>query len=682
MKTTNDINSKPNIQQVKQNRDNIPSSIAESRQFFVMRGSAKADTPAGWNNQSNWRSLDAVPDNKYFGYVLPATMLGIDGDHIIVDGAMIPEAKAFFEDIEALGGTYTEVSVSGTGQHALADLGDYAGCFASISNDKEHVIPLTMSFDRFMQLSESEQKEAPKIELFFGTGGRYFFLTGNTEKAVEVSTDEISAGIFRYCLGKLDECHKESVKANNTIPNIKSADEKTIKQAEEWLNYIDPGDRELWIKTGIALYNAGCPFEMWDKWSQKSEKYNDGKDETTEKKWKGFSRSKSKWNIGTICTLAKEGGWKRQEAPIKKNKYDIQLVSGRELQKMELSPIFYPVESIIPQGYTVASAPFKYGKSWFALEMCLAIAQGSDFLGQKTTRGSSIYLALEDCDRFAKERLNMVLDGAEAPEGFYYIYNHVPTLDDGFIEYLDQLYSMVSNIKLVVIDVLAIIEYQAKRGESAYKCDYRTGTALKQWADDHNTSVLAITHTTKMIHPNDVFMNTTGTSGVTGSADAILTIAKEKRTDKNAVLAITGRRVREKYFKVHLKDGFIWETEGEVDPDTMKADTAKQEQEARLYEYLNSEIRKSIVKITNLEGNFEATSREILDKARNHDCYLVSEVKEIGGFICKYQNLFYVKDGIKIFIHKRGTGSNVYKFVKWDEVSEEVLSETEKMFNA
>lgn len=679
MEKPKDMQSKAPFSQVTQCRDNIPPSIAESKQFFIMRGSAKTDTPAGWNDPSNWHTLDEIPNNKYFGYVLSSTVLGIDGDHIIVDGVMIPEAKVFFDTIEAISDTYTELSVSGTGKHALVDLGDYADCFPSISNGKDQIILLTMSLDQYEQLSAEEQKKAPKIELFYKTGGKYFFLTGNTDNSIEVAEGEAAAEIFRYCLKMVDKCHKGSAKAEDHTPNIKSADEKTVKQVKEWLKFIDPGDRDLWIKIGIALYNSGCPFEIWDEWSKQSDKYNDGKDETTEKKWKGFSRSKSKWNIGTVCTLAKEGGWKKED-PAGKNKFDIQLVSGRELQKMELPPIYYPVESIIPQGYTVASAPFKYGKSWFALEMCLAIAQGSDFLGQKTTKGSSIYLALEDCDRFAQERLNMVLDGAEAPEGFYYIYNKVPTLDDGFIEYLDQLYSMVSNIKLVVIDILGLIEYQLKRGETAYKCDYRTGTALKQWADDHNTSVLAITHTTKMIHPNDVFMNTTGTSGVTGSADAILTIAKEKRTDKDAILAITGRRVREKYFKVHLKDGYIWETEGEVDPDTMKADTVKQEQEARLYEYRTNEIRKAIIKIVNLEGNFEATSREILNKARDHDVYLLCEVIELGGFICKYQNYFYTEDGIKIFIQKRGTASNVYKFIKWDEVSEEAISEVEKMF--
>lgn len=350
--------------------------------------------------------------------------------------------------------------------------------------------------------------------------------------------------------------------------------------------------------------------------------------------------------------------------------FDIKLVPGQVLQAAKLPPIIYPIEGMIPQGYTVASAPFKYGKSWLALEMCLAVSEGADFLGQHTTKGSAVYFALEDCDQFAQERLNIALDNREAPEGFYYIMEGVPTLDDGLIDYLSQLYDKVPNLKLVVIDILAKVEYQPMRGESAYKCDYRTGGALKKWADDHRTSLIAITHTTKMVHPNDIFMNTTGSSGVSGAADALITIAKEKRTDKDAVLAITGRRVREKYFKVHLKDGYMWETDGEVDPDTMQADQARQEQEQRLEEYRSSAIRKAIIKIADANVKDELSSRDIIDKARDNDIHILSTPKEIGGFICKYQNYLFVEDNIKVYIRKRGTASNVYKFVVWDDASD------------
>lgn len=664
---------------VKQNRNNIPASLAEEKRFFIKDSVNKNDNPQGWNEPENQMALDEVPENKHFGFVLSESQVLIDFDHAFDDsGRLFPEVERAYKRIHDCADTYTEISCSGKGLHLIIDLDDYADAFESITNDYEHIITPTMDIEAYKELSKEEKDKTPKIELFYRTAGRYVFLTGNNKKTIEVARNEEAAAIFTCCLKMVAECHAGSKTTKADKTNQNSADEHTVQQVKEWLNYINSDDREIWIRTGMACFNGGIPFEVWDEWSRKSSKYNDGKDEPTEKKWKGFSKSKSMWNIGTICTLAKEGGWhgqkekKEEQQADNKQRFDVQLVSGRDLQKMDLPPIIYPIENMIPQGYTVGSAPFKYGKSWLALEMCLAIAQGADFLGQKTTKGASVYLALEDCDRFAKERLNMVLNGAEAPEGFYYIYENVPTLDDGFIAYLNQLYSMVPDIKLVVIDVLAIIEYQAKRGETAYKCDYRTGTALKQWADDHNTSVLAITHTTKMVHPNDIFMNTTGTSGVTGSADAILTIAKENRTDKDAVLAITGRRVREKYFKVHLKDGYIWETEGEVDPKTMKVDAEKQEKEARLYEYKTSEIRKAVLKIANAEDQKEMSSRDILDKARKHDIYLMCEPKELGSFITKYQNYFFNEDGIKVFIQKRGTASNIYKFVVWEKADEEV----------
>lgn len=367
---------------------------------------------------------------------------------------------------------------------------------------------------------------------------------------------------------------------------------------------------------------------------------------------------------------ARDGTKDNHEVSAQPKQFDIELVSGRDLQRKVLPPIIYPIDNMIPEGYTVISAPFKYGKSWYALEMCLAVASGETFLGQKTTKGATVYLALEDCDKFAQERLNIALNGADAPEGFFYIYNKVPSLDDGFIEYLNQLYEKVADLKMIVIDVLAIVEYQTKRGESAYKCDYRTGTALKQWADAHNTAVIAITHTTKMVHPNDVFMNTTGTNGVTGSADAIITIAKEKRTDKDAVLAITGRRVREKYFRVRLKDGYLWETDGEVDPETMQADVSQRDQEQRLDEYRSSEIRQAVIAIANTGADEELCSRDILNRARDHGIYLLNEPKEIGGFICKYQNYFKREDNVRVFIQGRGTGSNLYTFKVWDQADD------------
>lgn len=665
---------------MKQNRDNIPASIAEQKRFFPLWGSGKDNTPTGWNTPENWLMLEDIPEDKYFGYVLSDTQVLIDFDHVFDDkGKMVPEVRKAYERLKACGNTYTELSQSGKGLHMIIDLGDYADCFEPISNNSACYITPTMPIEEYQKLSKPEKDETPKIELFYRTAGRYVYLTGQNKKVYEVAKNEMAAEMFRECLKMVDECHPSTTNGNKGTANLlnisKAILQKDIAQVKEWLNYIDSDDREIWIKVGIALYKCGYPFEIWDEWSRKSDKYNDGKDEPTDKKWHGFSRSKSKWNIGTICTLAKEGGWKNattEETSTnepKKKRFDIKLVQGIKLQEMELPEIRYPIDGFIPEGSTIFAGPFKYGKSWLVLEACLAIAEGSNFLGMNTIQGKAVYFALEDSDKFAQERLNIATNYKPAPEDFYYIYEDVPTLDEGLIDYLDQLYEELGDIRLVVIDTLAKVEYQAKRGESAYHRDYRTGSTLKNWADSKGTSIVLVTHTTKMEH-SDIFQNTTGTNGTTGACDAIITLNKKKRSEKNGILAVTGRRVREKYLKVRFDDNScVWHFEGITDADQMEVDDRQAERDKDMAEYMSSHIREAVLKIASSGITDDMYASTLKDKASELGVYLIDSPRDIGIFIKKYQNHLITVDNVKVSIINNGSGAKRYKFGYYEDAT-------------
>lgn len=59
-------------------------------------------------------------------------------------------------------------------------------------------------------------------------------------------------------------------------------------------------------------------------------------------------------------------------------------------------PIEFAVDGLIAQGlYILAGAP-KVGKSWLSLDMCLSIAKGEKVLSQETSKGTALYLCLED----------------------------------------------------------------------------------------------------------------------------------------------------------------------------------------------------------------------------------------------------------------------------------------------
>lgn len=301
-----------------QNRDGLPPSLTEERRFFELYGPGKGDTPEGWNNPDNWKCLDDIPEDKYFGFAIGnnSSYLFIDGDHV-----RDPETERFvpwvvdvLKRVAAIAPTYGEDSVSGTGFHQIVDLGDLADSFEAESNSYDKII-VDMDMDKYRALSKEERDKVPKIELFYRTTGRYVYLTGKNKKVQEVARDEDAAAIFRELKKIRDEFHE---KHNGTVASGAanfSIDKQTQNRVLEALPYISADcSREEWVHIGIALHHCGFDFTVWDTWSQyksmrtgeASDKYVEGETETI---WKSFHNNKSRWNAGTIISMAKRFGF-------------------------------------------------------------------------------------------------------------------------------------------------------------------------------------------------------------------------------------------------------------------------------------------------------------------------------------------------------------------------------------
>ncbi len=76
------------------------------------------------------------------------------------------------------------------------------------------------------------------------------------------------------------------------------------------LDYIDPDySYERWYQVGMALKHEGYSMTVWDEWSRKGAKYQEGE---CLKKWASFEENTETVVTGaTITQFAKEGGWKR-----------------------------------------------------------------------------------------------------------------------------------------------------------------------------------------------------------------------------------------------------------------------------------------------------------------------------------------------------------------------------------
>jgi len=69
-------------------------------------------------------------------------------------------------------------------------------------------------------------------------------------------------------------------------------------------------DYEDWIRCGMALHHAtnGSGFELWDRWSQSSGKYEPS---MMEKKWHSFGKSSNPVTIGTLIYHAEQNGYRQ-----------------------------------------------------------------------------------------------------------------------------------------------------------------------------------------------------------------------------------------------------------------------------------------------------------------------------------------------------------------------------------
>ena len=97
-----------------------------------------------------------------------------------------------------------------------------------------------------------------------------------------------------------------------------------------------------------------------------------------------------------------------------------------------------------------------------------------------------------------------------------------------------------------------------------YGYDYRELSELQNFAVKHNISLLLVHHTKKGVDDSDFLGNASGSNGITGALDYMLSLSRKRRKDKTTVLDITGRDVEMKSYVIQMNwSTFRWENLGE-----------------------------------------------------------------------------------------------------------------------
>lgn len=257
------------------------------------------------------------------------------------------------------------------------------------------------------------------------------------------------------------------------------------------------------------------------------------------------------------------GEWK-ETAPAK-----IQKLSGESMASLcsrDIAPPCYVVPGMIPNGITILASPPKFGKSWMCLDLAISVATGTEFMGQETRKNGVIYLALEDGDFRLKERSLKVAGDRELAENLLLV-KDAPLLAEGLLPMLKALMNeFTGNVGMVIIDTLQKIRGTAGKTEGVYGYDYRELGQLHKFALDNNIAVVLVHHLNKGGDDGDFVSRLNGSTGISGAADAIITLSRSKRRDKQTLMSITGRDVKEHELVIEMDwSRYRWFVLGEAD---------------------------------------------------------------------------------------------------------------------
>ncbi len=245
---------------------------------------------------------------------------------------------------------------------------------------------------------------------------------------------------------------------------------------------------------------------------------------------------------------------------IKAGTKDKDRFTAAELLRMEFPDPVWLLPDMLPETglYLLCGKP-KSGKSWLALGVAMALAQGGRYLDRDTPRRKVCYLALEDTPRRLKSRLKKLhMGGLPDDLSGLDIRTSAPRLGKGLEQQIRQ--AAAEGCKVVILDTLQKIRPPASKHGTQYGDDYAVLGAIKDIADECGICILVIHHLRKAESLDDPFDDISGTNGVAGSADGAL-ILRRVHGKPEATLHVTGRDLPDGEFGIRFDDG-LWSYAG------------------------------------------------------------------------------------------------------------------------
>ncbi|WP_137702884.1 AAA family ATPase [Marimonas lutisalis] len=198
--------------------------------------------------------------------------------------------------------------------------------------------------------------------------------------------------------------------------------------------------------------------------------------------------------------------------------------SALDLQTTDFPPVSWIVRDLIPEGLTLLAGKPKLGKSWMALQIGYSVATGDEVLGRQATQGSVLYAALEDNQRRLKSRLEKTTTESERWPELLEFATEWPRLDVSGLDALEGWLGQHPDARLIIIDTLATVRPSGNSRDSLHQSDYQALRGLHALANTRGIAIVVIHHVRKA-DADDRFDTVSGSTGLTGAADATLVLS-------------------------------------------------------------------------------------------------------------------------------------------------------------
>lgn len=324
---------------MKQIFENMPAKIAESRRFFLV-AEDKRPLQKDWSKREFQKSYNEIEGLAGFDTCGHNTggdtadwrpdYLFLDFDHVLNNSGEFVNSKVaeWVKKIQlAFPGVYIEKSISGTGLHIFME--PTAGKSPQISNSKAGVL----HFD------ENRDKNAPKLEIFYGSGGRYCLVTGALFECEKGSIIPSGVAVDEFLESLLAEIQKQLAARSPGNPalegqtsvffaNEHSTVASRLSTITDWenepleyvqalgrecLNYIDPAGLEPdnWLAVNTACKGLGLDYYSdVDAWNRRDlSRYNEKENKA---RWDSLTPSQN-FGIETLIGMARQFGFSPKE---------------------------------------------------------------------------------------------------------------------------------------------------------------------------------------------------------------------------------------------------------------------------------------------------------------------------------------------------------------------------------